>query len=272
MEEIKRPNMLMGVALLHKCNFNCEHCGYIYIGDAEDHQIRPGYKLTWDQFQTAIADCRSMEDDYWNMNFTGGETTLWEDDGKEFVDVLIETAKRGIYPSYNTNGSYFDDYGKCYDFFHKYVENTDVPLGTFISIDKFHKNYDEEKGRSKSLDNVVRVLDELPEDKRKGLRTNVVTIVTKDPNSGLPEEMISHYSALGIGLGRGFPMMAIGKAKDLVDQLPPPPDFTKMRRMRENEADERPRRRGVSLVGDDYYQGPNIVGKLGHLRDLYPDA
>jgi MoaA/NifB/PqqE/SkfB family radical SAM enzyme len=56
----KVPTHIMGISLLHKCNFNCEHCGYIYVGDAEDHIIRPGYRLTWDQLMTAIRDCAGL--------------------------------------------------------------------------------------------------------------------------------------------------------------------------------------------------------------------
>ena len=48
MEDLFGP-YFMGVALLHKCNFNCDHCGYIYLGDTEDHIIKPGYRVTWDQ-------------------------------------------------------------------------------------------------------------------------------------------------------------------------------------------------------------------------------
>ena len=55
MTDQKIPTNIMGVSLLHKCNFNCEHCGYIYIGDTEDHIIRPGYKLTWDQERQLFA-------------------------------------------------------------------------------------------------------------------------------------------------------------------------------------------------------------------------
>ena len=184
--------------------------------------------MTWDQVQMAISDCISLKGSTWNMNFTGGETTLWKDGDKEFVDILISVAGAGLFPSHNTNGSYFDDLEQCRDFFHKYTDNTTVPLMTQISMDKFHKNYDEQKGRAKSLDNVVKVLDEMSADKRAVLRTHVVIIVTNETDSSLPEEMKNHYKALGITFG-DFPMMAIGKAKDLLDKLPDPPDLSHMR-------------------------------------------
>jgi MoaA/NifB/PqqE/SkfB family radical SAM enzyme len=254
----------MGVSLLHKCNFNCAHCGYIYIGDAEDHIIRPGYRLTWDQVMTAVKDCTSLGNSYWNMNYTGGEPTLWHEDGKDFADILIATAKAGAMPTYNTNGSHFDDYDRCHEFFHRYIEGIDVPLKTFVSMDKFHKNYDEERGRAKSLDNMIRVLETFPQEKRSLLLIHVVVIVTKDPSSSLPADMKRHYNSKGITFG-DFPMLNIGKAKNLKDQLPEFPGF------------KFPHYEGkgpgvLTLVGDDYYSGNKKLGKLGRMLDLYPNG
>jgi hypothetical protein len=261
----KMPTHIMGVSLLHKCNFNCEHCGYIYVGDAEDHIIRPGYRLTWDQILTAIRDCASLENSYWNMNYTGGEPTLWKEDGKDLVDVLVATAKGGALPTYNTNGSFFNDYDQCYDFFHRYMDGTDIALKTFVSMDRFHKNYDQEAGRAKSLDTYMRVLETFPEEKRSLLPLHVVIIVTTDPNSSLPEEMKRHYGSMGITFG-DFPMLNIGKAKNLKDQLP---EFSGFPQFERKEGDGPP---GLVLVGDEYYSGNRRIGKLGQMLSLYPNG
>jgi MoaA/NifB/PqqE/SkfB family radical SAM enzyme len=265
MENHRVPTHIMGVSLLYQCNFNCEHCGYIYIGDAEDHIIRPGYRLTWDQIVTAIKDCASLRGSTWNMNYTGGEPTLWKEDGKDLADILIASAKAGTLPTYNTNGSYFDDYNRCYDFFHKYLDNADTPLKTFISMDKFHKNYNQETGRATSLDNVAKVIAAFPDKKKELLSTHVVIIVTKDPNSSLPEDMKKYYGSMGISFG-DFPMLNIGKAKNLSDQMPEFSGFPPM-----------PLKKGsgpqvLVLVGEDYYIGNKKVGTLGHMLDLYPSA
>ena len=265
MAERRMPTHIMGVSLLYKCNFSCAHCGYIYIGDAEDHIIRPGYRLTWDQVTTAIRESASLESSYWNINYTGGEPTLWKEDGKDLVDILVATANAGSLPTYNTNGSYFDDYDKCYDFLHRYLDRARTHLKTFISMDKFHKNYDQETGRAKCLDNLIKVYKTFPEDKRKLLSTHVVIIVTKDPNSSLPEEMKQHYGSMGVTFG-DFPMLDIGKAKKLKDQQPEfngYPPFPKS---------DRPGPQVLVLVGDDYYSGNKKIGKLGHMLELYPDA
>lgn len=258
-------NMLT-IALLHKCNFNCAHCGYIYVGDREDHVIRPGYKLTWEQAGIAIAESVGIEGTKWSVNYTGGEPTLWKDGKKDFLDLLVKTANSGASPSYNTNGSYFNTLERCRAFFTRYLENTDVPLRTFISMDRFHKNYDEEKGRARSLDNIIELLSELPAEKKKRLKTHVVIIVTRDPNSSLPDEMKMHYGQYGITFG-DFPMLPVGKAKGMADQLPGiQPDLSRLR----GQGGRGPA--AVVLVGDEYFFCGEKIGKLGHLSELFPEA
>jgi len=255
----------MGVSLLHKCNFNCDHCGYIYIGDNEDHIIRPGYRLTWDQVIQAIEDCTSLENSYWNMNFTGGEPTLWEEDGKDLVDILVATANAGILPTYNTNGSYFYDYAKTFDFFQRYLDNCATHLKTFVSMDRFHNNFETETSRAKILDNLIRAYESFPEDQRALLSTHVVVIVTTDHGSSLPEEMKEYYGDRGITFG-DFPMLDVGKAKKLKNQQP---EFSGYPEMPVKEGSGPP---VIVLVGDDYYVKYKKTGKLCRMQDLYPNG
>ncbi|NLA75767.1 MAG: radical SAM protein [Deltaproteobacteria bacterium] len=258
----RKPTNIMGVSLLHKCNFNCAHCGYIYVGEAEDHIIKPGYKLSWNRLQTLLDDCKGIPDSYWNMNYTGGEPTLWKEKGKSLVDILIETANAGQFPSYNTNGSYFNDYIKTRDFFFKYMESTQEPLMTFISMDKFHKNYDEVNRRAKSLDNIIKVMDEIPKERKTQFRTHVIVIIAKDPYSTLPVEMKAHYGSFGITFN-DFPLMRIGRAKSLKEQFTGLTDYFPPR---QNESGGP---RVLVLVGDDYYIASERKGRLGRLKDLY---
>ena len=265
MADIFQSTMMMGVALLHKCNFNCAHCGYLYVGESDDHIVKPGYRVTWDQMQKCIADCNSIEDASWSMLFTGGEPTLWKEGKLTFIDLLLAVEKAGIYPSFNTNGSYFDDLEKCRTFFTRYLEKAKLTLQIFISIDNFHNNYDREKGRSLCLDNVVKILDEIPADKKELFKIHVITIVTKDPDSTLPQEMKDYYSPHGITFG-DFPMMPIGRAKELVDLLPDAPKFTPPPPPPETD---KKRNYGAVLMGDAYYRNNVKVGELGRLAHMY---
>ena len=133
-----------------------------------------------------------------------------------------------------------------------------MPLMTFISIDKFHNNYDREKGRAVSLDNIKKVLDEMPPDKRAMHRIHIITIVSKDPHSFLPEEMKEYYGASGITQG-DFPLQPMGRAKELADEIPEPVDFFK---------NGPPPRDVGTLVGEYYRRGDRDVAKLGHLKEL----
>ena len=132
-------------------------------------------------------------------------------------------------------------------------------------MDKFHNNYDQETCRAKSLDNLLKVVETFPEDMKSLLSTHVVIIVTKDPDSSLPEEMKEHYSSKGVTFG-DFPMLNIGKAKKLQDQLP---EFDGYPPMPAKEGDGP---HVLVLVGEDYYVGNTRTGKLGRMMDLYPNG
>ena len=159
---------------------------------------------------------------------------------------------------------YFVDLEQCREFFNRYAEKANLPLQVFISMDNFHDNYDREKGRAIILDNVVKVLEEMPVEKRELFKIHVVIIVTKDPDSTLPKEMKEHYGTAGITFG-DFPMMPIGKAKDLADLLPEQPEF----KPPPGRDGEEQRNYGAVLMGDAYYHFNKKVGDLGHLAEMH---
>ena len=256
---------ILGVALLHKCNFNCSHCGYLYTGENDDHGIKPGYQITWKQIMTLLEDCRKTEDMNWSFIINGGEPTLWKEGNLGLIDILLASQKAGIRPAYNTNGSYFTDYTQCRDFFYRYADNAKSPLMTAVSIDNFHDNYDRKKGRAESLDNIIKVLDEMPAEKKAMHVVHVISVVTKDPASTLPEEMKKYYRARGISFG-DFPLQPIGRAKKLMDQMPEPPESMK------NGPNMAYEMTFANVIGDYYTRHGKNVAKLGHLKDLVAEA
>ena len=136
---------------------------------------------------------------------------------------------------------------------------------TFISMDKFHDNYDRKKGRAESLDNVVKVLDEMPADKKDMHRVHVITIISKDPESFLPVEMKEYYGRWGVTFG-DFPMQPIGKARELMDEMPDSEEFFK-----NMPPPPRENRGGYpigSLIGEYYVHKGRKVAKLGNLKEL----
>lgn len=259
------PTKTLGVTLLHKCNFHCPHCGYLYADDSGDHELRPGYRLTWDQIQRLIDDCNSIENEIFSFVLNGGEPTLWEEGELKFIDLLLAVSANNIYPTFNTNGSYFVDYDQCHEFLHRYSEESDLQLMTFISIDKFHDNYDREKGRADSLDNILKVLDEMPAEKKDKHRVHVVTIISKDPDSFLPAEMKEYYGARGITFNE-FPMQPIGRAKNLMDEMPDSEAFFK--NMPPPPKKDKLNHPIGTLIGEDYLYKGKKVTRLGKLKDL----
>lgn len=264
MENTGNPTHVLGVTLLHKCNFNCSHCGYLYAADSDDHEIKPGYRLSWEQIKTLLVDCGSVKEATWSFVMNGGEPTLWEEGAKKFIDVLLATQQAGIFPTYNTNGSYFIELDQTRAFFNQYADSADLPLMTAVSMDKFHDNYDRARGRADSLDNITRVLAEMTEDKRAKHRVHVITIVSKDPNSRLPEEMKAYYGEKGITFG-DFPLLPVGKAKLLEDELPDPKDVFG------NNPPSRDKSKFpiATLIGNSYMKGSQEFAKLGYLKDAF---
>ena len=265
MSNMNPPGKILGVTLLHKCNYNCPHCGYLYTGDSEDHEVKPGYRLTWEQIQRLIADCKNIENETFGFVLNGGEPTLWEEGNIKFIDLLLAIAEEGINPSFNTNGSYFEDFERCSEFLHRYAKEGKMPLMTAISMDKFHGNYNREKGRAVSLDNIVKVFYEMSAEKRAMHHVHVITIVSKDPDSYLPDKMKEYYGASGITFGE-FPLQPIGRAKNLMDEMPDSEEFFKN--------SPPPPKKGpegmpmATLIGEYYVKKGKKLAKLGHLRDL----
>jgi molybdenum cofactor biosynthesis enzyme MoaA len=270
--EISNKSLMM-IFLLEECNFTCIHC------IREDEPMDPGYKLPFGQFQSCLSDCRSLESVRW-VHFSGGEPTLWKDGNRNLSDLLLEISKAGFTPGITTNGSFFVDYGRCHDFFRKYVDGATLPLRVYLSIDTFHRNFNAEKGRARCLDNAMKCSQELPCAQANLLEINVLSTISKDPKSLLPDEMIRYYESLGATF-IFTPLHNMGKAKSFCHLCPDlssdnPDDLGAYYRYHKTEsgvkrAEVRNRKLvdHIILIGDDYYfTDPwRKVARLGNLSD-----
>jgi uncharacterized radical SAM superfamily Fe-S cluster-containing enzyme len=238
-----------------------------------------GYKLTFEQLKLCLSDCRKLETIEW-VHFSGGEPTLWREGELDLIDLLIEISKSGFDPGFTTNGSYFIDYIKCNEFFQKYFNNANNQLRLYLSIDTFHQNFNLEKGRAKSLDNVIKYKLTLPSEKKKLLNIIVVSTISKDSKSLLPKEMIEYYQSLGSTF-LFIPLRAVGKAKTL-KHLCPNLESDKQEDLgaffsfhQKKERKERDGSTNIVLIGNDYYM-PDVnpwskYGHLGHLSSRFID-
>jgi hypothetical protein len=120
----------------------------------------------------------------------------------------------------------------------------------------------------------------LPREKAKLLDIRVIVIVSKDPESLLPDEMIRHYESVGVTIGF-VPLLLMGKAKSMSHLCPDlsssnPADwgayrrfYTQEKQKKRNEIKNQRRVDHMLLIGDDYYfTNPwRKVAQLGHLSD-----
>ncbi len=209
-ENINRQTII--ISLLHECNFLCPHCG---IPDTPSYL---GYELSFEQLKLCLADLCRLEGIKW-VNFSGGEPTLWEEEHLDLVDLLIEISKENFSPSFITNGSYFDDYSQCCSFFEKYFGKANKSLRVRMSIDTYHNNFNAEKERSHSLDNIKEYKKGISHEKQEMLRFRVTTMCSKDFKPLLPSGMMTHYESLGVKFDLG-PVKIKGRAKSLKDRYP----------------------------------------------------
>ena len=270
--EIEDKSLMM-IFLLEACNFTCAHCL------REDEPMMRGYRFSFRQLRLCLSDCLKLESISW-VHFTGGEPTLWKEKNLYLIDLLLEIAKAGYTPGFTSNGSFFGNYRRCYDFFAKYVDSTTMPLRVYFSIDTFHRNFNPDKGRARSLDNVLKCKQELPPAKASQLDISVIATISKDYNSLLPDEMVRYYESRGVVFGF-VPLYPMGRAKSLshlcpdldsdepedlgayqkyhLDKIRKKPDKSKNR----NTADF------LNLIGNDYYftKPWRKVAQLGNLPD-----
>jgi molybdenum cofactor biosynthesis enzyme MoaA len=202
----------MMIFLLEDCNFSCNHCV------REDEPMSLGYKLSFKQLKSCLSDCKDMKTVEW-VHFSGGEPTLWSDGKRDMADLLKEISKAGFESGFTTNGSNFVDYNKCHTFFNKYFSNTSKRLRLYISIDTFHHNFNTEKGRAISLDNVIRYKKDKSSENGNLLKINVIVTVSKDNKSLLPNEMIDYYKSQGVEFNF-IPLDLKGKAKSISHLCP----------------------------------------------------
>ena len=258
---------LMMVFLLEECNFSCDH------RVREEEPMAPGYRLSSDQLKRCLSDCSMLPKVEW-VHFSGGEPTLWGEGELDLVDLLVEISNAGYEPGFTTNGSQFEDYGRCFDLFRRYFNSANNTLRLYLSIDTFRRTYDARTGRSRALDNVLECKGGLPPENARLLEVKVIVVISKDAGSLLPEGMIEHYEALGVTFVF-VPLQLKGKARSLAHLCPDlsgdgPEDLGAYHRYRPEGA---PRATdgipNIVLIGSDYYF-PNpwrLVARLGRLPD-----
>jgi molybdenum cofactor biosynthesis enzyme MoaA len=206
------------VMLLEECNFSCYHCAWKDGRIESKPTTHPGYKLSFEQLRNCLTDAQKLQS-VQKIHFSGGETTLWKDGNRDFVNLLIDVDHAGFEPSFITNGSSFTHYENCQKFFERYFSASSRALHISHSLDTFHSNFDSQKRRAKSLDNLIAIRESLPVGRRSLLDVEVNACISKDSSSLLPEDMVEYYRSQGIEI-RFHPLRPLGKAKSISHLCP----------------------------------------------------
>ncbi|MEN8149097.1 MAG: radical SAM protein [Planctomycetota bacterium] len=241
-----RDTTMASILLLEPCNFDCPHCL------RSDEPMERGYRLTFDQLERFLFDCRTLET-VELVHFSGGEPTLWREGDRDLVDVLLAVADAGFTPWFTTNGSAWIDPEACRTFLRRYLAGTERDLIVTVSVDTFHDNFDRESGRADCLDGLAAAIAGLPETDVTRLEIRIAATTSTDPDSHLPEEMVEHYEGLGMAFRFG-PLVAMGRAREEMADLCPEPD-----------AVDRATAHWLVLIGEDYYLP--LVGGTDAERD-----
>lgn len=258
---------LMMIFLLEECDLSCPHCV------RPDEPMAPGYALTTAQLRGCLEDCQCLDVVRW-VHFSGGEPTLWREGGLDLADLLVEIARAGFDPGFTTNGVAMSDARRCDDLLRRYFDRADARLRLFLSVDTFHGNFDAGTGRSQCLDNVARWREGMPPDRRGLLDATVLTVVSRDAASLLPEGMVEHYERLGLKF-RFVPLKPKGRGRSLASLCPDttsdrPEDLGAYRRFHAGGAPRDPdEAANLVLVGDDYYLPDpwRRVGRIGGMPE-----
>jgi len=267
MEIVIKDKSLMMIFLIEECNFLCHHC------IREDEPMPPDYKLSYQQFKMCLSDCKELNQLQW-IHFSGGEPTLWRDGKLGLADLLAEISNTGINPGFTTNGSYFTDYDNCNTFLNKYLNNSTMQLRLYLSIDTFHCNFNVMKGRARSLDNVIHYKSAISPEKANLIDVTVVSVISKDTQSLIPEEMIDYYHSLGVKFNF-LPLQPKGKAKSIAHLCPDlsskrPEDQGAYFRFHHREVQRDINEiSNIVLVGNDYYF-PDPWRKVAQLQNIPP--
>jgi MoaA/NifB/PqqE/SkfB family radical SAM enzyme len=224
-----------------------------------------------------LADCYRLEGISW-VHFTGGEPTLWREGDRTLIDLLVEISSHGFTPGFTTNGSFFEDIGKCRELLTAYAENSTTPMRLCLSIDTFHRNFDPVSRRAKSLDNIVECIGDLSSSQADLFKIRVMAVISKDNASLLQKEMIRHYELLGVSFGfaalrlggraRSFGHLCPDLSSDAAEGLGAYHQFHRRTSAVSHSHDTNVILADfINLIGEDYYF-TSPWRNVGHLGDL----
>ncbi|MDD4706332.1 MAG: 4Fe-4S cluster-binding domain-containing protein [Bacilli bacterium] len=190
------------------CNSRCEDC--LRTGMNQND-----YSLTYKEVLTSFNEVLLFSKNFpsFELKLSGGEPTIWKDrnENKDIIDIIKFCHESKINYSLISNGKIFGIQKLCDSFFNKLKENKIDKLTIYVTIDNYHKNY------NNNLDNVI--LDNLLSHKEFELNLYVQSTLTKKSEDNLAFTFIEKYSKLGVKFIMN-PLLPWGKGKNLDAVVP----------------------------------------------------
>jgi hypothetical protein len=164
-------------------------------------------------FMKYLSDLRNLKNRY-KIGFqfvTGGEPTLWKDNGMDVADVIVALSKEGGIRNITmpTNGKRFEDRDYLDDLLDRITRGVDHSIIIGLSIAGYQENFSD--GRCVPLDNLREAIRN-----KKGtiLPVALVTLLKKDT---LDEDLRRRYPDI---IQRVTPLAPLGAGRELMDECP----------------------------------------------------
>jgi molybdenum cofactor biosynthesis enzyme MoaA len=189
-ERVKYTHPYLTICLLDGCNKVCKHCYRTAV--PSDH----GFKLDVREVALGLDDAASLGT---ACLFAGGEPTIWQDDGVDFLGLLKQAAKRNGRVAFLSNGFVFEDQVYAKEFMRRYAQECGLPIRMMFSVDFLHENYDAEDGSIPFLDNLLVGRDMYADD--VNVEFFVLSHWTNDESLNIPVEVFERYAERGVTYG-----------------------------------------------------------------------
>ena len=181
----EHPNLV--ICLLDGCNKTCKHCYRTMV--PTDH----GFSLDLKSVERAIEDAKNLET---GCLFAGGEPTIWQDGGDDFLSIIIRAAKRNGRVAFLSNRHVFEDPLYCDNFIEKYLINCSSPILMMFSVDALHENYEQTADRINFVDNLLS--SRLKFHAEQIVSFFIVSHWTNNPKFNVPQQILEKYRERGV--------------------------------------------------------------------------
>jgi len=189
----------------NRCNKQCRAC--LRSANTTDDD------LTYADFQKYLDDLSTLAGRYriQHQFVTGGEPTIWRDDGRDIKDLLIALASSGLIHliTMPTNGKVFEDLSYAREFFTELSKGIERPIVVGVSIAAYQENLGD--AGYIALDNLIRV-SQIP-----GIKLLPIILVTLSREDDTDVRLKSIYPQV---FQRVTPLAPLGNAADMAAQCP----------------------------------------------------